>query len=191
MSTPTTTGTVTGPGTVTVITPPAGGITNNNQVLVPVPATSTQTSGPSGTKIGLVSVVNIVFITLMIGMFYSVCSDPTFVPKDNLVTLLLTGAVIAVLSILTLIGLGYAAVGAFDKDQDKKQKELTMAYSFELTSLLIIIILGLIGLFVGCLVTPGATGSTPFESFLIFNSIGSCIGPCFSVIGEILGSIKF
>jgi hypothetical protein len=148
-------------------------------------------SGAAFLKNGMVGTVNIVFIGLMIGMFYGVCSEPTFVAKNNFISLLITGAVICVLSILTLAGFGYAIGGELNNDDEKRVKQQKMGYSLELTALLIMIVIGLIGMFIECLVTPGSMGSTPFESFLIFNSIGSCIGPCFSAIGEILGSIKY
>ena len=137
-----------------------------------------------------VGTLNIVFIGLMIGMFYGVYSEPTFVVKNNFISLLITGTVICVLSILTLAGFGYAIGGEINKNEEKKEKQQKMGYRFEIIALLIMIVIGLIGMFIGCLITPGSMGSTPFESFLIFNSIGSCIGPCFSAIGEMLGSIK-
>lgn len=157
-------------------------------------AAQTQTK-TSGTKVALVSTFNVACVILMIGILYSVCEDPAFVVNDNIIPLVITGSVIFVLSVISLMGIGNAITGAFTKDREKKEIAFKMAYNLALTSLLTIITIGFIGMLVACCITTpnsrGVGGSSAFESFLIINAIGSCIGPCFSAIGDILGSINF
>jgi hypothetical protein len=123
------------------------------------------------------SVVNVIFVAIMIGMFYNVYTDPTFVPKDNLITLFLAGSAIVVLSILILVGLGYACIGVFNKDLEKSQEALTTANFYEMIAYVIIIIIGIVGcIFVLNTTGSNTTESSPYGTFLMFNAIAACIG---------------
>ena len=96
---------------------------------------------PSMLKNMLIGLVNIAFISLILGPSYLVFSDPSFIPKDNIVLILIISTVIAVLAILTFVGLGYTLVGATRSDRYKKQQNLVTGYNLEFIAILIIIVL--------------------------------------------------
>jgi hypothetical protein len=147
-------------------------------------------TGHSISSVACIGMFNIFFISLMSAVFYAACSNKEFNVNENICMFILIGSFITVMTLLTIVGFGYATVGKLESDPTKKQNKINMAYNYEIVALLTMLITGVIGMLIAaCFSGRYGSGTSLVGSVLIINALGECIGPCCSSVGSILSSL--